>query len=115
MSKDAPDKALRTITQLVTFATSIRSLEGRAGKRLWEVYLLIVEWHHGHLDDTKIALAIQALGGECARLQHGTLVLGVEVFSALVKCLPNGSVEARIFYNAYSKGLAQQDSGYTRV
>ncbi|WP_122864120.1 DUF4365 domain-containing protein [Pseudomonas viridiflava] len=115
MSKDAPDKALRTITQLVTFVTSIRSLEGRAGKRLWEVYLLIIEWHHGHLDDTKIALAIQALGGECARLQHGTLGLGVEVFSALVKCLPNGSVEARIFYSAYSKGLAQQDSGYTRV
>ncbi|RUT42432.1 hypothetical protein WG29040_02295 [Pseudomonas sp. PAMC 29040] len=115
MSKDAPDQALRTITRLVTFVASIRSLEGRAGKRLWGVYLLIVEWHHGHLDDTKIELAIQALGGECVRLEHVTLGLGTDVFSALIKCLPNGSVEARIFAHAYSRGLAQQDSGGTRV
>ncbi|NWA86062.1 DUF4365 domain-containing protein [Pseudomonas sp. D2002] len=115
MSKDAPDQALRTITRLVTFVASIRPLEGRAGKRLWGVYLLIVEWHHGHLDDTKIELAIQALGGECVRLEHVTLGLETDVFSALFKCLPNGSVEARIFANAYSRGLAQQDSGGKRV
>lgn len=110
MSKDAPDQALRTITRLVTYTASIKSLEGESGVRLWRVYLLITEWHQGHLDDTKMELAIQVLGGECARLQHVTPGLGNDVFSALIKCLPNGSVEARIFANAYSVVLRQEEA-----
>jgi len=115
MSKDAPDPALRTITRLVTYAASIKSLEGESGMRLWRVYLLITEWRQVHLDDTKMELAIQVLGGECARLQHVTPGLGNDVFSALIKCLPHGSVEARIFAHAYSVVLAQENYGEARL
>ncbi|MDR0212271.1 MAG: DUF4365 domain-containing protein [Pseudomonas putida] len=111
LSKDAPDQALRTIACLVAYAGSIKSLDEGEGARLWRVFLLIAEWHHRHLHDAKVGLAIQALGGECARLQHVIPGLGADGFASLIKCLPTGSVEARIFANAYSAVLAQQDSG----
>ncbi|AZC18534.1 DUF4365 domain-containing protein [Pseudomonas sp. CMR5c] len=115
MSKEAPDQALRAITHLVTYAASIKPFEGESGTRLWRVYLLIAEWHQGYLNDTKMVLVIRVLGSECARLQLVTPGLGSDVFSSLIKCLPDGSVEARIFSHAYSVVLAQQKSGDARL
>ncbi|MGK0149691.1 DUF4365 domain-containing protein [Pseudomonas putida] len=107
MKSDAPSQAVRALCQLAVTAAREEPLEPAWALRLWRIYLLLVETHHGPgIDDARFQTAIRSLGIECARLQHTSPGEGEQAVSALANCLTKGAIEQSLFCSGYSAGLA---------
>lgn len=112
MKADAPSQALRALCKLIVTSASEEPLERARALRLWRIYLLLVETHHGlAIDEARLKAAIRSLGIECAHLQHSSPGEGEQVVSALANCLTEGAIEQSVFCSGYSAGLAQLRAG----
>lgn len=112
MKNDAPPQALRILTKAITKAAQPSYLTKSTAKKLWEVYRVLVEFHHGcRMDESKEREAISLLGAECAKLQVTATGAGENVYSELIKALTEGTSDYSGFSSGYSNTLIHLRTG----
>lgn len=116
MKNDAPDQALETIVLLVITASLMGHLPKACAKRLWAVYRLLVESHHGdQMDERLERVAIQLLGSNCAQLESVAAGEGLRIFTELNESLTRGTIDQSDFANAYTRArIAAQSPKFGR-
>jgi len=103
MKNDAPDQALETIVLLIITAALMGHLPKACAKRLWAVYRLLVESHHGdQMDERLERLAIRLLGSKCAQLESVAASEGLRIYTELNESLTRGTIDQSEFANAYT-------------
>lgn len=103
LKDDAPPTALGVLTKAI-IQTALPPIHSNAiSKKIWEVYMQLVEFHHGiAMDEQKEREAIKLLGAECAKLQMINPGLGEIVYSSLRKGLTEGTCDDGYFEAGYS-------------
>ncbi|MGX1173958.1 DUF4365 domain-containing protein [Pseudomonas sp. R151218B TE3479] len=116
MKKDAPDQALETIVLLIITSALMGHLSKACAKRLWAVYRLLVESHHGdYMDERLEMVAIQLLGSKCAQLESVEAGEGLRIFTELNESLTRGTIDQYEFANAYTTArIAAQNPKFGR-
>lgn len=103
MKKDAPAHGLQTIILLILTAALMGNLPKPAASRIWRIYLLLVESHHGpRMDERLEREAIRLLGAHCAQLGDVEPDEGHQIYSALNACLTPDTMEQTEFSSAYT-------------
>jgi tetratricopeptide (TPR) repeat protein len=106
MKRDAPSTALNALTQLVLLAVQPANLSKESSERLWDVYLSLVEFHHGDLmDESREREAVRLLGAECARTGVANGGSGSNLHLSLRQALTAGTSRDSTFVDAYSNTL----------
>lgn len=103
MKKDAPANGLQTITLLIITAALTEDLPKPSARRVWTIFMLLVDSHHGdRMDETREREAIRFLGVQCAQLEAIEPGAGQRIYSALNESLTQGTVEQSDFSSAYT-------------
>lgn len=103
LKNDAPPTTLGVLTKAIIQTALPPSRSNATAKKLWEVYMQLIEYHHGTaMDEQKERDAIKSLGAECAKLQMTNPGLGAEVYSSLRKGLTEGTCDDGYFEAGYS-------------
>lgn len=106
MKKDAPPQAVQTLTRLISESARHGHLSKPHARRIWFVYMSLVESHHGdHMDELREKQAIQLLGAQCARLQVTEPGVGQHVYVSLNAGLTEDTSEQSAFSSGYSAAL----------
>jgi len=103
LKNDAPPTALGVLTKAVIQTAQPPNRSNATAKKLWEVYMQLVEFHHGTaMDEQKEREAIKSLGAECAKLQMTNPGLGEVVYSSLRGGITEGTSPEADFVSGYS-------------
>ena len=108
LKNDAPPSALQVLTKLVVRAAQLYPLPKPSAHRLWAVFKLLVEFHHGrYMDEAKEREGIRLLGQECAKLNTTTHLEGEIAFIGLRAGLTEDTSDYSDFSSAYSTTLVR--------
>lgn len=106
LKDDAPPSALGVLTKAITRAAVPPGVSPATARKLWDVYIQLVEFHHGSfMDEKKERDAIRLLGAECAQLQVTHRGPGQKAHSALRLGLTEGTSPDADFTAGYSETL----------
>lgn len=113
MKKDAPGQSLHTISLLILAAGITDNLPAPCARRIWLIYIMLVEAHYGpRMDESREKEAIRLLGKHCALLESVEPGEGSRLYAAFTESLTQGTDEQIEFSSAYTaERIAVQRGG----
>jgi hypothetical protein len=104
LKNDAPPSAMDVLTKVILRAALVSELSRPVAKKLWNVFLQLLELHYGNMmDEQKEREAVRRLGAECGKLQVRNQLAGEAAHKGLRLGLNEGTSEDSDFVAAYGE------------